>query len=101
VQQGEPPVVIQTAPTFGNIKDRAVALSQEIIRDLCLRGWRGRGCQETPPGFVQRMPTTEPEMGQWVRGLSDYFRWRLFERVLDIRNEFAQLHLRDQELDSS
>ncbi len=94
------PVIIQTAPTFGNIKERAVALSQEIMSDLYRNGWPPGPGQQISPGFViQQMPTTGNELSRWIKNRSGYFRWRFFERVLDIRNEFAQLHLRDERLD--
>jgi hypothetical protein len=36
---------------------------------------------------------------QWTKNRSNYFRGNFFDRVLDMRNEFAALHLRDEKLD--
>jgi len=36
---------------------------------------------------------------RWVKIRSRHFRGYFFQRALDIKNEFAQLHIRDQELD--
>jgi|SRR6266404_481506 len=99
-EKQQPPVFIETAPTFGNLGDRAIALSDEIMQDLYWHGWKNWGNrpgQQTPP--VQQMPTKPEEIQAWTRSRSSYFRFRFFERILDIRNEFAQLHLRDERLD--
>lgn len=100
-QNQQQPVIIQTAPTFGNLKQRATALSQEITQDLWMHGWSPPAGQQLPPGFViQPMPKGgREEITQWTRSRSSYFRWKFFDRVLDMRNEFAQLHIRDQRLD--
>jgi hypothetical protein len=99
-EKQQPPVFIETAPTFGNLGDRAIALSDEIMQDLYWHGWKNwgnRSGQQTLP--VQQMPTKPEEIQAWTRSRSSYFRFRFAERVLDIRNEFAQLHLRDERLD--
>jgi hypothetical protein len=99
-EKQQPPVFIETAPTFGNLGDRAIALSDEILQDLYWHGWKNwsnRPGQQTLP--VQQMPSKPEEIQAWTRSRSSYFRFRFFERVLDTRNEFAQLHLRDERLD--
>lgn len=96
----QPPVIVETAPTFGNLADRALALSDEIMQDLYLHGWKNWGSRSgQQTSAVQQMPSKPEEIQAWTRSRSSYFRFRFFERVLDIRNEFAQLHLRDQPLD--
>jgi len=92
--------IIQVAPTYGNIKQRAIALSREIILYLTEHGWN------VPPGSplygqpgIQQMPTGTEELQQWVHSRSSYFRWTFLPKVLELRNEFAQIHLKDQELD--
>ncbi len=101
----QPPAIIQTAPTFGNLKERAIRLSQEIMEDLYVHGWPQHGW---PPGSGQQfprelvfrqMPTKEPERGQWDLARTRVFRFMFLPKVLDIRNEFAQLHIRDNQLD--
>lgn len=99
-QKEQPPVIIETAATFGNLADRAISVSDEIMQDLYLHGWKNwanRPGQQTLA--VQQMPNKPDEIEAWTRSRSGYFRFRFFERVLEIRNEFAQLHLRDQRLD--
>lgn len=97
------PVIIQTAPTFGNLKERAITLSQEIMEDLWINGWHSNPVAhvQKPPGFIvfQQMPKSYEEQKQWVHSRSNYFHWKFFDRVLDMRNEYAQLHIRDQRLD--
>jgi hypothetical protein len=98
-QQPTQPLIIQTGPTFGNLADRANALSDQIMEDLYLHGWYRRDRSRQERVLVQQMPTKPEEREQWVRSRSSYFRFRFFEQVLDLRNEFAQLHLRDERLD--
>jgi hypothetical protein len=93
------PLVIQTGPTFGNLADRANALSDQIMEDLYLHGWYRRDRSGQERVAAQQMPTKPEEIEQWTKSRSSHFRFRFFEGVLDIRNEFAQLHLRDERLD--
>lgn len=102
--QPQPPPVIETAPAFGNIKERAIALSEEIMQDLYMHGWNERDPRVPhvmPPVEHMKMPpaATVEQMEDWNRRRSNKFRFTFFARVLDIRNEFAQLHLRDKRLD--
>ncbi len=46
------------------------------------------------------MPNTIEGMTEWTRTRSGAFQRRYFDKVLDLRNEFAQLHIRDEELDN-
>jgi len=99
-------VIIQTAPTFGNIKERALTLSQEILDDLYKHGWKYPpwstfAPSPWPPSIMEEMPTTPKEYGEWKDRRSWIFRGRFLPRVLEIRNEFAQLHMRYQDLDDS
>ncbi len=96
-----PPPIVMQLPSVGNLKQRAITLSEEIMEDLYRHGWRqypGRK-QESSRMPIQQMPTDSEGVMKWTRSRSGYFKFRFFERVLDLRNEFAQLHLRDQELD--
>ncbi len=98
--KSQPQVIVQTAQTFGNLKGRAVALSQKIMNDLWLHGWQGG--QKPPWNFpTTPMPTAPEERAQWYSARSNDFRWESLEEVIDIRNEFAQLHIRDEELEKS
>lgn len=98
-------VTIRTASQFGNIGDRAVELSQEIMEDLWIHGWASRRDSpiQMPKGFVPiaKMPAPGDVQGnlRWERSRSSYFRFRFLKRAVDLRNELAQLHLRDRRLD--
>ena len=97
-----PPIVIQ-APLVGNIKQRSIDLSNEIMEDLYRNGWPQRAwskLQRTPEvSVISRTPTTAVDSKQWMKIRSSFFRWKFIKRILEIRNEFSQLHLRDQGLD--
>jgi hypothetical protein len=89
-----------TQPPFGNLRDRANTLADEIMQDLYRHGWKGRKPQADQAAMpVMPMPAAPEERQQWTRSRSQFFRFRFFPAVLDIRNEFTQLHLRDQRLD--
>lgn len=96
---------VEVAPIFGNIRDRAYALSEEIMENLWSHGWKGGPWDSIrmPKGFVQvqKMPDLHDVQAnlQWVKNRSSYFRFRFLQRVIEMRDEFAQLHLRDTQLD--
>ncbi len=74
------------------------------MQDLYMHGWREgdpRVPHAMPPIEHMKMPpvATLEQMEDWNRRRSNKFRFVFFNRVLDIRNEFAQLHLRDRRLD--
>jgi hypothetical protein len=94
-----PPVVIQL-PSIGNLKQRAITLSQEIMEDLTMHGWRSYN--HPPNDLIPPMPTTQDgqqAIMEWMQNRSTEFRGRFFKRALDLRNEFSELHLRDESLD--
>ncbi|HEY2234228.1 MAG TPA: hypothetical protein VGK01_12220 [Candidatus Angelobacter sp.] len=89
-------------PSIGNIKQRAMALSGEIMDDLYNHGWPGMAAKNpyySNLPVIRRMPLQEPAIGQWMNTRSQYFKFRLLPKIIDIRNEFAELHLRDERLD--
>jgi hypothetical protein len=94
-----PQTIIQVAPTFGNIQERAILLSQDIMQDLYEHGWREGDPRHAPPATIFEHMTSGIGT-DWVTQRSRFFRVRFFQKVLDIRNEFAQLHLRDERLDA-
>lgn len=94
-----PTTIIQTAPTFGNIKERAVELSKDIMDDLCLHGWNpGAGAPPCQVPVMVKMPTQIDERIAWGQTRCWYFRNNFQDRVVKIHNEFADLHLEDNEL---
>lgn len=92
------PTIVVQLPPMGNLKQRAITLSNEIMRELYRRGWWQRNGK--PNEFVvEEMPTTPEGVIEWTNRRSRYFKFRFFDKVLELRNEFAQLHYRDQKLD--
>lgn len=97
-------IIKQEAQT-GNLKERAIALSQEVMRDLYAHGWplpNQPGSPDIPyesPLIPQPMPTTFKENIEWNERRSDTFKFFCLKKVLDIRNEFAQLHIKDKRLE--
>lgn len=85
------------APVFGNLAERAKALSDEIMEDLYLHGWRNGGGR-LPKSF-HPMPTGQEEKWEWMKSRSLFFRTRFYHRALQLRNEFAQFHLQDEQLE--
>lgn len=106
----QPPIVIETAPTFGNLADRAKSLCKDIMEKLYFHGW-GKDdwdtCTNDPMfwqaqrmnPFPEKMPHTEPQEDIWEKKRSDFYRINFLARAIALRNEFAQLHMIDDELD--
>jgi hypothetical protein len=100
----EQPSIYQL-PSLGNLKERTLALVDEIITDLYIHGWDNPRLpleqQEKLSNLhvFEEIPSNGDGVLQWARERSNYFKFRFFERALNIRNEFAQLHIRDQRLD--
>ena len=90
---------LESVDNTGNIRERAVALSQEIMEDLYENGWPQPEGQQLPLRFIVKMPTAQPEIDEWIQRRSIYFHFRFFERVLDLRNDFIQHSLRDPQLE--
>jgi hypothetical protein len=78
-----PENVATQIPPVGNLKQRAIELSNEI-KNMPLAG---------------RMPATRNEAEYWVHIRSTMFRLQFLQRVRDLRDEFSQLHLRDKRVD--
>ena len=93
-----PSTTIQTAPTYGNLKRRTIGLANEVMSDLYSNGWPLPRGVEPWPG-IRPMPTDPKERNLWVHYRSGTFRWKSFKRVVEIRDEFAQLHIHDEDLD--
>lgn len=95
-----PQTIIQVAPTFGNLKERAIALSQEIMDDLYSHGWEEGDPRRPPHSVIEHIQKLEGQQQvEWCKRRSRFFRARFLERVLGIRDEFAQLHIHDDRLD--
>ncbi len=99
----EPNVTIQL-PSVGNLKKRAIGLADEITEDLYQHGWPQRYPRQWKETIghplLERIPTDPEKNLDWRRRRSESFRFRFYNRALDLKNEFSQLHLRDQQLDA-
>lgn len=99
------PQPVQPAPTFGNLKERALTLSQEIMHNLYLFGWRQNDPRAKAdlglnPPMSPMPPPTDVELTQkWIVGRTGYFRFAFFRRLVVIRDDFAKLFIRDEHID--
>jgi hypothetical protein len=80
----------------GNLKERAIKLSDEIMEDPYLHGYKQRGFRGV---MLEHVPTDPVKMSEWMVARSSYFRFRFRDRVNEMRDEFATLHLYDERLD--
>lgn len=73
------------------------------MTDLYRNGWRLP--RDIPsrlriiPQSIQPRPTTNEGWRTWNEARSVAFHFMFYQRVVDIRNEFAQLHMKDEQLD--
>jgi hypothetical protein len=96
LEQQPPQTIIQVAPTFGNLKERAMELSDEIMNDLYLHGWK----EYERHGIVsEHWPTDSDKSYEWIVARSNVFRFKFLARVREIRDEFSALHLRNDRLE--
>jgi len=97
----------QNLPSSGNIKDRAMNLGQEIMDNLYRFGWHDTPNRPFHPSrevmFVKKMPvddsSSKQTMNEWDESRTISFLALFLPRLIEIRNEFAQLHIRDEELE--
>ncbi len=87
--------IIETGPSYGNLGDRALALSNEIMKDVCMFGAGSAWLQANDCSSRETQFQMDPS------GLSFALRARYLPRIVDIRNEFYQLHMQDRELDDA
>lgn len=96
---------IVEVPSVGNLKERAIELSHEIMEDLYVHGWpmmrhEHRMVFKDLPHLTEMPPIEDMKRSTiWHESRSGYFRFRFLARVRDLRDEFSQLHLRDRRLD--
>jgi hypothetical protein len=97
-----PQTIIEIGPAYGNIKERALALADKIMDDLYRHGWREGDPRIPPQSFlVHHMPPVkaQEDVLKWEQARAGHFRLIEFDKVLAIRNEFAELHYHDERLD--
>jgi hypothetical protein len=89
----------------GNLGERAVTLAQDMILDLVRRGWQPPGEQRLAmfgePFMHFPMYDDSPEYhDMWWKGMRLHFNFRYTPRLIEIHDEFADLHIKDQILDN-
>jgi hypothetical protein len=97
-----PVPVIVPQQEYGNLKDRTAILAQRIMADLYFNGWPERRWLPQfgyPKIHLPMPPPNTPLREDWIAARGAVFRAEYFKQALDIRNEFVQLHLRDNGLD--
>ena len=103
VEPASPTLVMVQVPLTGNLRQRTIALSDEIMIDLYRHGWAHGSPvpQKEINGqpVLTQMPTTAKEKLKWARTRSDVFRFCFLAKVCELRDEYSQFHLRDQHLE--
>jgi hypothetical protein len=87
----EPRPLVAQVPvqiSSGNLKERAIELSDEIMSGLYRFGW------PNPPNT-----DTAQQKSDWLNKRKRAFHFLYLQQVVDLRNEFAELHIRDRDLD--
>jgi hypothetical protein len=88
-------------PSQGNLKDRAITLSQEITQRLYEDGWTG-GQLQAGVAVIFPQPGANAPPGAWLDWMDHacrIFRFFYAPRVIAIHEEFASLHRHDRALD--
>jgi hypothetical protein len=91
--QETPTTVIKTAPAYGNLHARTIALSNSILEDLTIRGFAGR------QAFGAQTKITPDEMQMARRNFTFFYRFSEFPQIVELRDDLAKSNLRDEELD--
>jgi hypothetical protein len=98
--QQRPQTIIEIAPALGNLRERILTLSQDILNDLYAHGWR-EGVQgiQYRGMMISHMPHTTEELKNWALLRSKYFKHFFLSRAIELRDECAQLHIKNEQLD--
>lgn len=97
--------ILQSA-YLGNLKQRTIELSNEIMRSLYEKGWKKEIIEREKlfnPDFVlSEMPDPAKNPNgfrEWKINMSGKFYLLYFDQVLEIKNEYSQLHIKNKALD--
>ena len=90
--------IIQTAPVYGNLKERSLKLAKDITKDLYIHGWQQS--TEKSKYLIGPLPKTSEQRYAWCQNRSMYFRYLFLRKVIAIQSEFAQLHIKDENLEA-
>ena len=95
------PGPIQVLPAYGDLGERAIRLSLDIMGDLHRNGWPLQPWEKAAPGYtVAPMTLTGEPFTRWEQQRSMMFRFRFLKNVINIRDEFAQVHIHNEDVDS-
>jgi hypothetical protein len=99
------PTVNNLSSNYGTLKERLLQLGQEMMDEMFMYGLSPIHGSYTPSPNLH-IVTTEPlgrehpeELSQWKRSISTHFRFKFYDQVLKIRDECAEIHIRDNGLD--
>jgi hypothetical protein len=96
----QPPVIIQTGPSFGDLKDRAIKLADEVMCDMYTYGWNNGRRASFSCSPAAQMPSHWPEIGDWEQRRANHFiGTKTLEKVVNLRNAFAALNYEEERLD--
>lgn len=87
-----PPTIIQVAPSYGNLRERTIAVSQQIQRLVQHR--KEQFLNET----VYPRPLTPERYQVWLQSNDNEYRSCCDESVKEIHDEFTTLHITDDYL---
>jgi hypothetical protein len=103
---------VLTANRGGNLPERAIALADSMMRYVCKMDWHGPGALPLPPDLATiwnfpsgrdwHYPThlDSPQYrDSWFKTIIAYWRFRFGDETVQVHDEFAQLLLRDMNLD--
>jgi len=103
---------VLTANRGGNLPERAAALSDSMMRYLRRMGWQSQGylppptdlaaIWNFPPGRDWHFPTHvdgTQYRDAWFNTIRGYWRFQFGDETVEVHDEFAQLLLRDSNLD--
>ena len=88
------PVIV--VPPVGNLKQRVLGLSSEIIDKLCGWGWESIECAGKITG---QAPMQREKRKEWLHELSNVFRWTMLKQVDEARKDLADANFKDAKLD--
>jgi hypothetical protein len=97
-----PTTVVEVLPTpTGNLKQRGIDFGNEILEDLFIHGWPNRYGNQAPQfPMAEKMPDPHDfkANNDWVERRSRKFLVRYLDEAIELRDEFAAFHLKDDEL---
>ncbi len=92
----------KTTSQTGNLKHRAIALSDEIMEELYSNGWNPILLSDWKPRHPihqKIMPNEWNDTKIWADRQSRNYKHKFYKPTIELINEFSQLHYSDRRLD--